>query len=336
MKGYWRNIKTAVDTLKTGLKVTAKHMKDARTQRTAIVPSADNYFEKQNAIFTVQYPKEKLQVPDHGRYKLHNEIDDCIVCDKCAKICPVDCIEIVPLRAVEEIGKTSDGTPKRIYAEKFNIDMAKCCFCGLCTTVCPTECLTMTDEYDFSAFDFEEHNVPFANMTPLEILEKRKELEEFNKQKEAAKTVSKEEVVPKEKPAISSKPKVGGAKPVFKPKVPGAKPKVVMKPQKPTRNEGEEPKSEEAQAKPRPVFKPKVTGAKPKVVMKPKVPLKKEGEEPKNEEAKPKPRPVLKPKIQANNESEGSTENKEEAPKKPARPVMKPKIKPKDTDSKKG
>ena len=116
MKGYWRNIKTATKTLKEGLKVTARHMKDARNQRTAIVPLAENYFEKQNAIFTTQYPKEKLPVPDHGRYKLHNEIDDCIVCDKCAKVCPVNCIEIEPLRSVEEIGKTSDGTPKRIYA----------------------------------------------------------------------------------------------------------------------------------------------------------------------------------------------------------------------------
>lgn len=296
MKGYWRNIRTAVTTLKTGLKVTAKHMKDARTQRTAIVPAADNYFEKQNAIFTVQYPKEKLPVPEHGRYKLHNEIDDCIVCDKCAKICPVDCIEIIPLRAVEEIGKTSDGTPKRIYAEKFNIDMAKCCFCGLCTTVCPTECLTMTDEYDFSAYDFEEHNVPFANMTPLEILEKRKELEEYNKQKEAAKAVRKEEIVPKEKPAVAVKPKPASGKPVFKPRVPGAKPKVAVKPQVPKKDDVEDNK-------------------------------------PKAEEAKPKPRPVFKPKIHPKQKTEGSEEKKEEAPKKPARPVMKPKIKPKDTDN---
>lgn len=294
MKGYWRNIKTATSTLKTGLKVTAKHMKDARTQRTVVAPSADNYFERQNAIFTTQYPKEKLPVPDHGRYKLHNEIDDCIVCDKCAKICPVDCIDIVPLRAVEEIGKTSDGTPRRIYAEKFDIDMAKCCFCGLCTTVCPTECLTMTDEYDFSAFDFVEHNVPFANMTPLEILEKRKELEEYNKQKEAAKAVSREEIVPKEKPAIPVKPKVGGAKPVFKPKVPGAKPKVIMKPQVPTKKEGEEAKEGSSAAKPRPVFKPR---------------------------------------IQPKKDSGTQSEEKAEAQKKPARPVMKPKIKPKDTDS---
>ena len=98
----------------------------------------------------------------------------------------------------------------------------------------------MTDEYDFSAYDFEEHNVPFANMTPLEILQKKKELEEFNKQKEAAKALKREEVVPEEKAASGAKPKVGAAKPAFKPRVPGAKPKVVGKPQIPAKKEGEE------------------------------------------------------------------------------------------------
>ena len=97
--------------------------------------------------------REQIPIPDHGRYQLHNEIDDCIVCDKCAKICPVDCIDIEPVRSPEVFGQTSDGTPLRIHAAKFDIDMAKCCFCGLCTVVCPTECLTMTKEFDFSTTD---------------------------------------------------------------------------------------------------------------------------------------------------------------------------------------
>lgn len=265
MKGYWRRIKIASSTLKAGLSLTAKHIKNAKNQRTAIVPAAANYFEQENALFTVQYPKEKLPVPDHGRYKLHNEIDDCIVCDKCAKVCPVDCIDIEPVRSVNEIGKTSDGTPRRIYAAKFDIDMAKCCFCGLCTTVCPTECLTMTDDYDFSAYDFEEHNFSFANLTPLEILEKKKELEEFNKQKEAAKKQQKE-VKPKPAGArpnvAAAKPKTGGGKPVFKPKVKGSKPKIATKPKAPEDQKQEN--TDAAKPKPKPVFRPRVQPSKKK------------------------------------------------------------------------
>lgn len=261
MKGYWRNIQTSVRTLKKGLQITGKHMLDARGQRKPIGPSDENYFESQKGLFTLQYPRETIPVPDHGRYKLHNEIDDCIVCDKCAKICPVDCIDIEPVRAVEEYGKTSDGTPLRIHAAKFDIDMAKCCFCGLCTTVCPTECLTMTNEYDFSAFDFEEHNVPFANMTPLEILEKKKAFEEYSEKKAAEK--AKATASAGAKPTMKPRP-LGAAKPMIKPSIPsasGAKPKVVIKPKIQVKKDNES----EATPKVKPVMKPKVA-------MRPKVP----------------------------------------------------------------
>ncbi len=160
----------------------------------------------------MQYPKQEIPVPDHGRYKLHNEIDDCIVCDKCAKICPVDCIEIEPIRAVEEYGRTSDGTPLRIHAAKFDIDMAKCCFCGLCTVVCPTECLTMTDEYDYSTNNILDHNFSFSKMTENEIAQKRSELEKFQSEKSSAKSES----ASKESEKVSPKKPV--AKPVFKPR----------------------------------------------------------------------------------------------------------------------
>jgi len=131
------------------------------------------YLQQEGSSITLQYPHEQLSVPSRGRYKLHNDIEDCIVCDKCAKICPVDCIEIEAIPAPDVFGVTSNGMKKRIHAAKFDIDMAKCCFCGLCTTVCPTECLTMTPEYDFSVFDVLEHNVSFANMSELEIIEKK-------------------------------------------------------------------------------------------------------------------------------------------------------------------
>lgn len=290
MKGYWRNIQTSVRTLKKGLQITGKHMLNAREQRKPIGPSDKNYFESQNGLFTLQYPRETMPVPDHGRYKLHNEIDDCIVCDKCAKICPVDCIDIEPVRAVGEYGKTSDGTPLRIHAAKFDIDMAKCCFCGLCTTVCPTECLTMTSEYDFSAFDFEEHNVPFANMTPLEILEKKKALEEYSEKKAADKAKAAAATTgskPVMKPAMKPKP-IGAAKPMMKPSIPGtsgAKPKIIIKPKIQVKKEGSETSA-------RPVIKPKIQVKKeneatgiPKVkpVIKPKVPMKPKVPTPKKE-----------------------------------------------------
>jgi len=183
---YWTDLKTGVQTLLGGLALSVKHLGKSTRKWTQGGIERSDYFHAAEGLVTLQYPHEKLPVPDHGRYKLHNEIDDCIVCDKCAKICPVNCIDIEPIRAVEEIGKTSDGTPKRIYAAKFDIDMAKCCFCGLCTTVCPTECLTMTGDYDFSTFSVKDHNFAFAEMTPLEILEKKKAFEDSQLAKQKA------------------------------------------------------------------------------------------------------------------------------------------------------
>lgn len=180
---YIRTILQTIKSLSTGIKLSGKHLFSAHERRNANFVDEEDYFLQENGRVTLNYPEEKLQVPEIGRYKLHNEIDDCIVCDKCAKICPVDCIEIDSIKSPEVIGYTSDDTPKRLYAAKFEIDMGKCCFCGLCTTVCPTECLTMTEDYDFSVFDIAEHKFEFSEMSEKEIEEKRKLAEENKKSK---------------------------------------------------------------------------------------------------------------------------------------------------------
>ena len=173
-----------------GMRLTFAHMVRAGSRRKVQDVQDAGYFRDNKGLSTVLYPYEEVPVPDHGRYMLHNEIEDCIVCDKCAKICPVDCIEIEPIRSVSEFGKTSDGTSKRIYAARFDIDMAKCCFCGLCTTVCPTECLVMTPEYDVPVFDLGKLNFGFGNLSEEEAEEKRKEWEAEKAKKESLKATS--------------------------------------------------------------------------------------------------------------------------------------------------
>lgn len=207
MKHYLNTIRQTVGSMIRGLKLTFRYLWEARSSRTPIGIEDPAYFDMDKGIMTLQYPYESLPVPDNGRYRLHNEIDDCIVCDKCAKICPVDCIEIDPIRSPEVFGVTSDGTPKRIHAARFDIDMSKCCFCGLCTTVCPTECLTMTKAYDFSEFDVKDHVYSFAEMSLVEVAQKRKELEAYEAGKKQGATEGKKE-------EMADKP----AKPVFRPR----------------------------------------------------------------------------------------------------------------------
>jgi formate hydrogenlyase subunit 6/NADH:ubiquinone oxidoreductase subunit I len=199
---YWKNIQVTVHTLLKGLQLTGRHFLKARRSKANTDITSKEYFRGQRGIATIQFPHETIPVPDNGRYQLHNEMDDCIVCDKCVKICPVNCITIEPIRSADEFGRTSDGTPKRIYAATFDIDMGKCCFCGLCTTVCPTECLTMTKTYDFSVLDIKDHNFSFANLSSTEAAEKRAAWDLHQQSKVAA----------------GPQPVQTSLKPVFKPK----------------------------------------------------------------------------------------------------------------------
>ena len=345
---YWGALREGVSSLVEGLRLSFRHLKDARNHRPPIGVEDGEYFAYDKGIVTLQYPKEEIPVPDNGRYKLHNEIDDCIVCDKCAKVCPVDCIDIEPVRSAEEIGKTSDGTSRRIYAAKFDIDMAKCCFCGLCTTVCPTECLTMTSEYDFSVFNIQEHNFAFSQMTQEEIATKQSEWDKHQAEKQAAKAT---------KPASAVKPT---AKPIAKPSPnteAQALAKSLMDKKKAEKHATEEKLST---AKPKPAYRPKVPvkkakpadgeaiqeakedtpkPAKPKPVYRPKVPVKKaksseEDTSPETTEEKPQaanPKPVYRPKVPVKKakpaEDIGHDDAKSENP--PAakpKPIYRPKV----------
>ncbi len=275
-----------VQSTRKGMSLTWKHAWNARKQRSVHQIQDSAYFQNPDGIVTLEYPNVEIPTPVNGRYQLHNEMDDCIVCDKCVKVCPVDCIDIEPIKATGLVGHTSDGSPIRLYAAKFDIDMSKCCFCGLCTTVCPTECLTMTSEYDFSVFEVKDHNFSFANLTPEQADEKRKLYEQFVAEKAEMKAgVSpKSEVV---SPKDEGETQAEKPKPAFKP---GFKPKAVASQQ----SEGESLKSEvEVPAsKPKPAFKP---GFKPKAVAS----QQSEGESPKSEVEVPasKPKPAFKPSF---------------------------------------
>jgi NADH-quinone oxidoreductase subunit I len=256
---YFKAILSGVQSTRNGMALTWKHAWSARKSRKIQQIQDPQYFSasENTGIFTLEYPKQTIPVPVNGRYQLHNEMDDCIVCDKCVKVCPVDCIEIDPIKATGLVGHTSDGSPIRLYAAKFDIDMSKCCFCGLCTTVCPTECLTMTSEYDFSVFDVKEHTFGFANLTKEQADEKRMLYEQFVAEKEAMKAsnaVSSEIVDSKEG---DEKPVAKPAfKPSFKPKIPSAQ--VEESTPSETENEATEPEKPVAKPAFKPSFKPKI------------------------------------------------------------------------------
>ncbi len=264
---YFQDIKRGIRSTVKGLSLTLGHLRHATKRRKPTGIASDNYFDLQNGLVTLQYPHEQLPIPDNGRYRLHNEMDDCIVCDKCAKVCPVDCITIEPIKATGEVGRASDGSPIRLYAATFDIDMAKCCYCGLCTVVCPTECLTMEKTFDFSTLNLADLTYNFANLTPEQADEKRALYAQFVQEKEAQKAAAKAVAAPPQTDAAIENPAATAPakpRPVFRPTAKPAalptefKPELIVDSKSVVPDDAPvvAPEPQPQPAKPRPVFRP--------------------------------------------------------------------------------
>jgi NADH-quinone oxidoreductase subunit I len=105
--------------------------------------------------FTVQYPEEKLTLPEEFRYVPFLVYDEgengeknirCTSCGICAKACPPQCIWIV---------RTSDpvtGRPVPQPAE-FYIDADVCMNCGFCAEYCPFDAIKMDHDYEIASFE---------------------------------------------------------------------------------------------------------------------------------------------------------------------------------------
>ena len=108
-------------------------------------------------IFTVQYPEEKLILPEEARYipfLVYNELPDgkeevlCTSCGICAKVCPPQCIWIV---------RSNDPTTGKPIPEptEFYIDADICMNCGFCAEYCPFDAIKMDHDYELA--DYERH-----------------------------------------------------------------------------------------------------------------------------------------------------------------------------------
>jgi NADH-quinone oxidoreductase subunit I len=115
---------------------------------------------KARGVFTVQYPEEKLPIPEEFRFLpflLYEENGDgstqdrCTSCGICAKVCPPQCIWIVRSDDPET------GRPVPEPAE-FYIDIDICMNCGYCAEYCPFDAIKMDHEFELSSYDrFEKH-----------------------------------------------------------------------------------------------------------------------------------------------------------------------------------
>ena len=125
VRNYLKNVWDSVYTTLVGMRITGKYL-------------------LQKPI-TVQYPDERLPIPDRYRGIHYLEQEKCINCLACARACPIDCIEMDAIRHGKELEWVS-----------FTLDYQKCMFCELCVYPCPKDCIHMGTEYAFVSFDRSE------------------------------------------------------------------------------------------------------------------------------------------------------------------------------------
>ena len=112
-------------------------------------------------VFTIQYPEEKLPVPEEFRFVpflVYEEGEDgeimhrCTSCGICAKVCPPQCIWIV---------RTTDPKTGRPVPEpaEFYIDVDICMNCGFCAEYCPFDAIKMDHNYELSVYNRQASNI---------------------------------------------------------------------------------------------------------------------------------------------------------------------------------
>ena len=128
--------------LLTGLDVVFRHFRDALTRKLE-KPS------QQTGVFTVQYPEERLKLPEAFRnfpillYDDETGHELCTSCFQCQRICPPQVIHMTQAR--------DPATGKAVPAvAEFLIEYDACMSCGLCAEVCPFDAIKMDHEFEFS------------------------------------------------------------------------------------------------------------------------------------------------------------------------------------------
>lgn len=134
MRDYFHNVWSTVSTILLGLGVTLRY----------------GFAE----TITQQYPDRPPTIKPRSRGFHWIEVERCIACEACARICPVECIRVgrsKPRKLDKQLGVAVGGA-----LVTYEIDFGKCLMCGLCVESCPTNCIHMEDSHDISCYRRED------------------------------------------------------------------------------------------------------------------------------------------------------------------------------------
>lgn len=133
---------------------------------------------------TVQYPREKLVLPERARWAVEMLIDEngehrCTGCLACERACPDYIIKI---------DVTTDAERNK-HIDRWRYDIGACMMCGLCVEACPFDAICMGKDYELARLDPQELTVDLLEDVPA-AKPKRKAAEEHAPRAAAAQSAS--------------------------------------------------------------------------------------------------------------------------------------------------
>jgi len=97
---------------------------------------------------TVQYPHEKIELPERARWAVAMKCDEhgdhkCTACMACERACP-DHIITLDFTTAEDRSK---------HIDRWGYEIGACMMCGLCVEACPFDAIEMSHSYELAVID---------------------------------------------------------------------------------------------------------------------------------------------------------------------------------------
>ena len=97
---------------------------------------------------TVQYPHEKVELPERSRWAVRMKYDEsgqhkCTACLACERACPDFIIQI----------DVTTGEDRAKHIDRWRYEIGACMMCGLCVEACPYDAIYMDHTYELASAD---------------------------------------------------------------------------------------------------------------------------------------------------------------------------------------
>ena len=110
---------------------------------------------------TVQYPHEKIDLPERARWAVAMKRDEdgsprCTACMACERACPDYVIKI----------DVTTGEDRSKFIDRWHYEIGACMMCGLCVESCAFDAIEMSHEYELARIGAESLAIDLLVDTP--------------------------------------------------------------------------------------------------------------------------------------------------------------------------